>query len=79
MRISNIANKANDRTKELNVHGTQQEIDLFCENTSFTFDCEEDHIDFIQITVFSKDLHNTDKKSFRAELTKELKSIRKIK
>tara|TARA_R110000765_G_scaffold7323_2_gene23920 strand:- start:202 stop:441 length:240 start_codon:yes stop_codon:yes gene_type:complete len=79
MRISNVANQAFDTTKELNIQGTQQEIDLFCDNTSFTFDCEEDHIDFIQITVFSKDLHNTDKKSFRAELTKELKLIRKIK
>tara|TARA_R110000737_G_scaffold282932_1_gene289599 strand:- start:268 stop:504 length:237 start_codon:yes stop_codon:yes gene_type:complete len=78
MRISNIANKANDRTKELNVQGTQQEIDLFCENTTFTFDFEEDNFDYVQITVFSKDLHNTDKKEFRAELTKELKSIRNM-
>ena len=79
MRISNVANQAFDTTKELNIQGTQQEIDLFCDNTSFTFDFEEDHFDFIQITVFSKDLYNTDKKSFRAELTKELKLIRKIK
>ena len=79
MRISNVANQAFDTTKELNIQGTQQEIDLFCENTSFSFDFEEDHFDFVQVTVFSKESYDTDKKAFRAELTNELKEIRRIK
>ena len=78
MRIANISNKKQDETFELEIQGTEQEVEDFSNFTQFTSDfIEEEGEDLFSITIMG----NTGfgKKDFRAEVTKELKEFRKNK
>ena len=75
MRISNIANNKADKTYELQVIGTLQEVEDFAGFTSYTADfIEEDLNGKYSLTIMGS--NEWSKKEFRGFVTEELKKFR---
>ncbi len=76
MRIANISNNKGDKTYEVEIIGTEKEVNEFAEFTSFTADfIEEELNDEFSITIMGNTGYG--KKDFRAEIVRELKEFRK--
>lgn len=77
MRVQNIAYSTEHKIYELQIIGTEQEVEEYGSFTRFTADMIEEEIhDEYSITIISNELFIT-KKEFRAAVTAELKEFRK--
>ena len=77
MRIQNISNKKADNTYELEVVGTEAQVEAYQEFTQFTADfIEEEEDGNFSITIMS--CNSFSKKEFRQEVTQELKEFRSL-